>query len=160
MISNTGTEDLIISSLFITGIDASEFVIQNDNCSGQTVVPLETCTVEVVFVPTSIGIKGVKLSIPTNDPDTTKLDVELSGTATTEVCPSKNIYGEYSEKTELLRYFRDNVLSTTPEGQEIIKLYYEWSPVIVKMMEEDEEFKEDVREMIDGILPLIRANID
>ena len=32
------------------------------------------------------------------------------------------LYGEYSEETELLRYFRDNVLCTTPEGQEIIRL--------------------------------------
>jgi len=37
------------------------------------------------------------------------------------------------------------VLSTTTEGQEIIKLYYEWSPAIVTVMEEDEEFKEEVK---------------
>jgi len=47
------------------------------------------------------------------------------------------------------------VLSTTPEGQEIIKLYYEWSPAIVQAMESDEEFKEDVKELVDGILGLI-----
>jgi hypothetical protein len=56
------------------------------------------------------------------------------------------------DKLKALRKFRDEVLSQTPEGQEIIKLYYELSPVIVEMMEEDEEFKEEVREMIDGIL--------
>jgi hypothetical protein len=48
------------------------------------------------------------------------------------------------------------VLSTTPEGQEIIKLYYELSPMIVKMMEENEEFKEQTKEMIDRILGLIQ----
>jgi hypothetical protein len=31
----------------------------------------------------------------------------------------------------------------------------QWSPAIVKAMEEDEKFKEDVREMIDGVLGLI-----
>jgi len=56
--------------------------------------------------------------------------------------------------------FRDNVLSQTPEGQEIIRLYYEWSPVIFKMMEEDEEFREEMKEMIDGILLLIREEIE
>ena len=40
-------------------------------------------------------------------------------------CPFEQIYGEHSEETELLRYFRDNVLNQTPEGQEIIKLYYQ-----------------------------------
>ena len=70
-------------------------------------------------------------------------------------CPVAVIYGEHSEETELLRYFRDNVLSQTPEGQELIKLYYQWSPAIVQAMEADEDFKQDVKEMIDGIMPLI-----
>jgi hypothetical protein len=38
----------------------------------------------------------------------------------------------------------------------MIRLYYEWSPVIMKAMEEDEEFEQEVKEIIDGVLPLIR----
>ena len=49
------------------------------------------------------------------------------------------------------------MLSTTPEGQEIIRLYYELSPMIVKMMEENEEFKEQTKEMIDGAVELIEG---
>ncbi len=37
----------------------------------------------------------------------------------------------------------------------MIILYYLWSPTIVRVMEEDEEFKEEVKQMIDGILPMI-----
>ena len=48
----------------------------------------------------------------------------------------------------ILRGFRDEVLSKTPAGQAIIRLYYEWSPAIVTAMEEDEEFKELAKEMI------------
>lgn len=48
------------------------------------------------------------------------------------------------------------MLSKTPPGQELNKLYYEWSPAIVKAMVEDDTFKKEVKEMIDGILPLIR----
>ncbi len=70
-------------------------------------------------------------------------------------CLAELLYGEHSQKTELMRNFRDKILSQTPEGQEIIRLYYQWSSVIVKVMEEDEEFKEDVKEMIDGVLELI-----
>ncbi len=40
-------------------------------------------------------------------------------------------------------------------AQEIISLYYEWSPVIVKSKEEDEEFNQDLTEKIDGVLELI-----
>ncbi|MBW1856290.1 MAG: hypothetical protein JRJ00_16770 [Deltaproteobacteria bacterium] len=72
--------------------------------------------------------------------------------------PSESIYGKDSEQTELLRYIRDNILTHTPEGQEVIKLYYEWSPAIVEAMEEDEAFKEEVKEMIDGVLELDWGN--
>jgi hypothetical protein len=75
-------------------------------------------------------------------------------------CSSFLIYGEHSEEVELLRDFRDNVLSKSPVGQEIIRLYYQWNPAIVKAMEEDEEFKKDVREMIDEILPLIEGKVE
>lgn len=73
------------------------------------------------------------------------------------LCALVQIYGENSEEIELLRTFRDNILSQTPEGQEIIRLYYEWSPAIVAIMEKDEEFKEYVKEMIDGVLELMEG---
>jgi len=90
-------------------------------------------------------------------------DADDSTTTTTAggyECPSEKIYGEHSEETELLRYLRDEVLSQTPEGQELIRLYYQWSPVIVRAVEEDEEFKEEVREMVDGILELIGGEVE
>jgi hypothetical protein len=74
---------------------------------------------------------------------------------TCDSCPIAQILGESSEETVLLRHFRDDVLSQTPVGQEIIRLYYELSPVIVRVMEEDEEFKEEVKKMIEGVLILI-----
>jgi hypothetical protein len=87
--------------------------------------------------------------------ETTTTTVSDDTTTTTSVCPSEQIYGEHSEETELLRHFRDNVLSNAPEGKEIIRLYYEWSPAIVRAMGADEAYKEEVRGMIDGVLELI-----
>jgi hypothetical protein len=89
---------------------------------------------------------------------TTTITVTTATTTTTttaDECAIEEIYGEYSAKTEHLRYIRDNVLSKTTVGREIIKLYYEWSPVIVKVMEEDEEFGEQVKELMDDILLLL-----
>ena len=51
-----------------------------------------------------------------------------------------------------MQYFKDTVLSQTPEGRELIKLFYFWSPFIVKAMEEDEAFEEEIRGMIDTML--------
>ena len=88
----------------------------------------------------------------TTEPTTT---TTADSTTTTISCPSETIYGTDSTETELLRSIRDNVLSTTQEGQELIRLYYQWSPVIVRAMEEDEEFKQDIKKMVDEVLPLI-----
>ena len=83
-----------------------------------------------------------------------------STTTSTMLCPIEEIYDEHSDAAESLRYFRDNVLNQTPEGQELIKLYYQWIPVIVKVMEEDEVFKKDVEEMIDGVLQLMGGGVE
>lgn len=89
---------------------------------------------------------------------TTTITTETTTTSTTiedQPCPAELIYGENSEEIKLLRIYRDEILSQNPEGQEIIRLYYEWSPALVRTMEEDEAFKEDVKDMIDGVLELI-----
>ncbi len=100
---------------------------------------------------------------------TTTIEGETSTTSTGNIpttttsspsCPSELIYGKHSEQTELLRYIRDNVLSQSPEGQEIIRLYYELSPAIVHAMEGDEEFKEEVQEMVDGILEMVGGEME
>jgi hypothetical protein len=78
-----------------------------------------------------------------------------STTTTSTPCPSREIYGENSQETQLLRSIRDNLLSQTPEGRKIITLYYQWSPAIVKAMKEDKAFEADIRQMIDGFLMLM-----
>jgi hypothetical protein len=75
-------------------------------------------------------------------------------------CPIISIYGDHSDETEMLRHFRDNVLNQTQEGKEFINLYYQWSPAIVKVMEENEEFKAEVKGMIDAVLPVIEKAVE
>jgi rhodanese-related sulfurtransferase len=74
-----------------------------------------------------------------------------------DVCPTSSLYGTTSEEVKLLRYFRDEVLSRTPVGRELIRLYYWWSPKIVRIMEEDEVLKRELKALIDGVLPRIRG---
>jgi hypothetical protein len=75
-------------------------------------------------------------------------------------CPMTFALGGDSNDLNTLRKFRDEVLRKTPVGQEIIKLYYELSPVIVKTMAEDKEFKEEVKDMIERVLPLVRKAVE
>jgi len=79
-LSNTGTTDLVLGTITISGTNASEFSIQNDYCSGHSIVPSERCMVDVIFSPTSSGSKHAQLSIPSNDPEIPTLDVALIGT--------------------------------------------------------------------------------
>ena len=74
-------------------------------------------------------------------------------------CPSEYLYGESSEEVLLLRWFRDHVLHTTPEGKQIIKLYYQWSPLLLKAMEEDDALREEVKEVVDHLVGLLRADM-
>jgi hypothetical protein len=104
---------------------------------------------------------GVSASTTTVDVNTTTTTVQNTTTTTSGgSCTSEQIYGAHSEEVEILRYIRDNTLSQTPEGKELIKLYYQWSPVIVKAMENDEEFKEQVKDLIDSVLGLLGVGVE
>ncbi len=75
---------------------------------------------------------------------------------TTTVCPLEKLYGENSEESECLRRLRDSILNKSPEGRAIIRLYRESAPRLAKVMEEDAEFKKEVRAMIDEVLLMLR----
>jgi len=75
-------------------------------------------------------------------------------------CPAALALGADSNDLDILRKFRDEVLSKTSVGQEMIELYYQLSPAIVKAMREDKKFKVAVQEMIEEILPLLRKTIE
>jgi len=98
-------------------------------------------------------------TIPIPVPTSTST-ISSTTTSAINICPIEMIYGEGSEEVEILKFIRDYVLRTTPQGQELIKLYYELSPAIVKAMEEDGEFEAQLKEMIDGMLPLIREIVE
>jgi hypothetical protein len=58
-------------------------------------------------------------------------------------------------KLDILRTYRDEVLSKTPEGRSLINLYYELSPALAQAIEQDEEFKQEIRGIIESIIPAI-----
>ncbi|MCP4112987.1 MAG: choice-of-anchor D domain-containing protein, partial [Desulfobacteraceae bacterium] len=79
-VSNNGSAVLETGTISITGTNADEFSIQNDNCSDQTISASGDCTFDVVFTPISEGAKSASVEIPSNDPDTTSLEASLDGT--------------------------------------------------------------------------------
>ena len=73
----------------------------------------------------------------------------------TSSCSATYLLGKNDPRLNTLRQFRDDVLSKSPNGREIIQLYYLWSPFIVKAMEENEILKEQLKETVDKILEVI-----
>ena len=55
-VSNTGGTATTISAATVTGADAAQYPRTGDHCSGQSLGPGATCTVQVVFHPTSTGV--------------------------------------------------------------------------------------------------------
>jgi len=114
-----------------------------------------------LFGPTS-----VTLSSSTSTTTTTQLSTTTTEQPTTTTtmrsgpCAAEAIYGENTEETELLRKYRDNVLSKTPEGQEIIKTYYKFSPKVTRLLEQRPLLKNRARTFIDGMLPKIREKVE
>ena len=127
--------------------------------------PFAEMIVMNVFDPCETWDYGPTTSSSTSSSTTTpatSTTSSLSSTTTSDVmpdCPSERLYGSYSFEVNLLRKFRDDVLSTTPEGRELITLYYQLSPLVVKTMVEDKNFKDEIKKLIDDLWPMIETSL-
>ena len=70
---------LTINPITLEGPQAGDFTILTDTCSSRFIPAGLSCQVEVGFTPTTLGGKTATLMIPSNDPDTPVLQVNLSG---------------------------------------------------------------------------------
>jgi len=161
--ASLGTDGVVadIEGGAYTDVDDADGTIHQLPATTTTTTSTESTTTSPITISSTTSTSSTTTINTTTVPTT----ITLSSSTTTTIddkpwwCPFEEIYGEDSEETELLRYFRDDILGKTPEGQEIIRLCYEWSPAIVKAMGEDEEFKKELKAIIDEILPLIRAEV-
>jgi hypothetical protein len=70
-------------------------------------------------------------------------------------CPAEAVLGEDDPRLDTLRAFRDQVLAKNPNGQKMIKMYYDASAAVVQMMERDPAVKQAAREYLGALLPMI-----
>ncbi|MCX5905063.1 MAG: leucine-rich repeat domain-containing protein [Proteobacteria bacterium] len=99
-------------------------------------------------------------SSTTTVPSTTST---IQSTTTTTVpanlCAAEAIYGSNSEETELLRRYRDKVLSKSASGRQMIKTYYELSPAVAEVLQNNEAARENARKVLDSLMPAIREKV-
>ena len=63
-ISNTGTANLVLGTITTTGSNAADFAA--NKCSGSTLIPNASCTVDVTFTPAALNARTATLSIASN----------------------------------------------------------------------------------------------
>jgi len=76
-LTSTGTTNLIISNIGITGADAGDFE-QSDNCLA-SLAPGAKCTIDVSFTPSALGARTATLNVDDNAANSPQT-VSLSGT--------------------------------------------------------------------------------
>ncbi len=80
-VTNTGTANLTISTVTISGTNASDFAKSADTCTGATVTPSNTCSVSVTFTPSATGSRSASLNF-TDNASNSPQTVSLRGTGT------------------------------------------------------------------------------
>jgi putative Ig domain-containing protein/centrosomal CEP192-like protein len=81
-VSNSGSASLFFNSAAIGGLDALDFTVVGDLCSGVTLAPGASCTMSVTFSPTAAGTRTAALTFTDNAPNSPQ-KVSLTGTGTT-----------------------------------------------------------------------------
>jgi hypothetical protein len=131
--------------------------------TGTTTSTANGTTTTIIDVTTTTTTDGTTTTIPS---DTTTTTISNSTTTTTTIngggrpCLAETIYGENSEETELLKNYRNEVLSKTTIGLKIIKTYYKFSPTVTKLLEQMPLIKSKAKSFIDSMLPGIRKKVE
>lgn len=79
-VTNLGEAELQIGSVGSTNGLAPPFSFGTDTCSGSFLLPLDTCVVTVVYQAATADTLTDSFNIPSNDPDSPDLSIQVSGT--------------------------------------------------------------------------------
>jgi len=160
-ITNSGSADVLIQQLAISGPDVIDFITQNDHCTGTTILPSQICTVQIIFSPHALGSKSATLSISSNDPNTPTRMVPLSGSSSGFFSSSNESFcfisfstlgSELEDYIGMLRTFRDIFLMESKPGRMLVAFYYQHSPSLVHFIARH-DFLREVVQM--GLVPLV-----
>jgi hypothetical protein len=83
-LTNSGTTNLVPSSITLTGANAAEFSLSTTCNSGGTVAPGASCDVSAAFRPTATGARNASVTVASNAPGAAATQtIALSGNGIT-----------------------------------------------------------------------------
>jgi hypothetical protein len=122
-VTNTGDQVLNIGQASIAGTNPGQFSIPagQDNCSGNQNVAANggTCTIQVVFAPSSDGAKQAILTIPSNDPNS-PASVALTGTGSNP--PTVSVEAAQDFGTVTTGQTQDETITVTNTGDQTLSI--------------------------------------
>jgi hypothetical protein len=88
-VTNSGNATLNISTVSLTGANASDFALASNTCVGAAVAANATCTIGVTFTPSVTGARQANLQITDNAPASPQsLALEGTGNSATPLAPA------------------------------------------------------------------------
>ncbi len=75
VVTNAGTQSFHVNSATVLGLGAGDFMIAEDACTGATLAPAATCSLDLIAVPTSPWEKVATLDVSVGSP---YLDLEVN----------------------------------------------------------------------------------
>ena len=154
--TNNCSEDTFMISSTSTTVIITTTTIPKDSTT--TTNPITTSTTTPITISTTTTIPKTTTTIPVPIPTTTSSSYSTTTTIIT-VCLCEKIYEKNHDEVKILKLIRDEVLSKTPEGREIIKLYYQWSPVLLNAVEDDKILKRNLKKLIDDFLRMVGQEV-
>jgi hypothetical protein len=152
-----GDGDLIVGTLTLESIAPGDATVDLTVIPGvATWGPIDDASVESATL--SLSQPSTTTSVP-GGTTTTSLQGTSSTTSSSisrPPCLVEQVYGENSVEVAFSRHLRDSVLRKTPEGRELIKIYYDWSPQLVRALEGEAALKDQLKKVLDQILHLIK----
>lgn len=81
VVENLGWIDLEIDGVALSGVDAADFSVLSDSCTGAELDFEETCALGVRFAPTRLGTATASLSFDSNEPQPSSVPLTATGIA-------------------------------------------------------------------------------
>ena len=78
---------MTIHNIDLSGENADQFEIVDENCTATPIAPQESCVVNLAFSPTAEGVKNASLEIGSDDPGSLVKTIALVGTGTANAAP-------------------------------------------------------------------------